>query len=145
MPARSLIVNKSCIYIGYANPIPAWVVYKGGMIRSILLGLFAILLSSSPARSWDDRAEFGKDILPLLKNHCLACHTLNQAKAELRLDTVELMLKGGESGPALVKGDSAKSLLYQVVSGKHETSMPPKKNKVGAMPLKVEEDRKSVV
>lgn len=95
----------------------------------LLLGLWV------PARSDDDKPDFGKDIQPLLKAHCLACHTHGQVKGELRLDTVELMLKGGESGPALVKGDAAKSLLYQVVAGKDELVMPPKKNKVGATPL----------
>jgi len=90
---------------------------------------------AAPLRSDDDKPEFGKDILPLLKAHCLACHTHGQVKGELRLDTVELLLKGGENGPAIVKGDSAKSLLYQVVAGQNELVMPPKKNKVGATPL----------
>jgi WD40 repeat protein len=99
----------------------------------LLLGLPA------PLRSDDDKPEFGKDIQPILKAHCLACHTHGQVKGELRLDTVELMLKGGENGPALVKGDAAKSLLYQVVAGKEELVMPPKKNKVGATPLNAKE------
>jgi len=99
----------------------------------LLLGL------ATPLRSDDDKPEFGKDIQPILKAHCLACHTHGQVKGELRLDTVELMLKGGETGPAIVKGDAEKSLLYQVVAGKEELVMPPKKNKVGATPLNAKE------
>lgn len=98
-------------------------------------GLLSLLAFAAPAAPGEDPPEFRKDILPILKAHCLACHTHGQAKAELRLDTVELMLKGGENGPALVRGDSGKSLIYQVVSGKNELSMPPKKNKVDATPL----------
>ena len=52
------------------------------------------------------------------------------------------MLKGGETGPAIVRGDSEKSLLYRIVAGKEETVMPPKKNKVGAAPLNKEQVQK---
>lgn len=104
--------------------------------RSVLLAL--LLAGGSLPRPLfpdDEKPEFRKDILPLLKAHCLACHTHGQVKGELRLDTVELILKGGESGTALVKGDPEKSLIYQVVTGKNELAMPPKKNKVNATPL----------
>jgi len=103
-------------------------------MRLFPAALLALALAL-PLHAGDDPPEFSKDIQPLLKTHCLACHTHGQVKGDLRLDTVELMLKGGESGPALVKGDSAKSLLYEVVAGKDELVMPPKKNKVGATPL----------
>ncbi|HLY12646.1 MAG TPA: c-type cytochrome domain-containing protein [Planctomycetota bacterium] len=105
------------------------------LYHRILPAALLVLGLARPLRSEDDKPEFGKDILPILKAHCLACHAHGQVKGELRLETVELMLKGGESGPALVKGDSAKSLLYQVVAGKDELVMPPKKNKIGATPL----------
>jgi WD40 repeat protein len=94
---------------------------------------------AGPVHSGDDAPEFTRDILPLLKTHCLACHTHGQVKGELRLDTVELILKGGESGAGLVKGDAQKSLLYQVVAGKNELVMPPPKNKIGATPLSPKE------
>ena len=105
------------------------------MLHRCMLAAFLLLGASLPLRPDDEKPEFRKDILPLLKTHCLACHTHGQVKGELRLDTVELMMKGGESGPAIVKGDAEKSLLYQVVAGKNELVMPPKKNKVKATPL----------
>ncbi|HVR86803.1 MAG TPA: c-type cytochrome domain-containing protein [Planctomycetota bacterium] len=99
-------------------------------------GVVLLLLGAAlPLHSQDDKTEFGKDIVPLLKAHCLACHTHGQVKGELRLDTIELVLKGGETGPAIVKGSAEKSLLYQVVAGKDELVMPPRKNKIGATPL----------
>src|SRR5579863_5830197 len=105
------------------------------MSRTLVVAILTLAGAARPGIPSEDGPEFGKDILPLFKVHCLACHTHGQAKAELRLDTVELMLKGGENGPALVRGDSAKSLIYQVVAGKNELAMPPKKNKVEATPL----------
>jgi WD40 repeat protein len=102
-------------------------------LATLVLGL------ARPVHSADDPPEFTRDIQPLLKAHCLACHTHGQVKGELRLDTIELILKGGESGPGIVKGDAEKSLLYQVVAGKNELVMPPPKNKVGATPLSPQE------
>src|SRR5882672_2325855 len=109
------------------------------LLQRLIPAALLLLALSGPVRSDDDKPEFSKDIQPILKAHCLACHTHGQVKGELRLDTIELMLKGGESGPAIVKGDAEKSLLYQVVAGKEELVMPPKKNKVGATPLNAKE------
>ena len=100
-----------------------------------LLGL--LLISAGPGAGAP--VDYAKEIYPLLKEHCLACHSHGQVKGELRLDTVELMLKGGENGPALVRGDSEKSLIYRMVAGKEETVMPPRKNKVGAIPLSADQ------
>ena len=43
--------------------------------------------------------DFEKDILPLLKNNCLACHNQTTTKADLILETPQTILKGGETGP----------------------------------------------
>ncbi len=49
------------------------------------------------------------------------------AEGGLRLDSLDAMLAGGDSGPAIVAGKPTDSLLWQVVSGRHaEISMPPK-------------------
>ena len=74
-------------------------------LARLIPAAFLLLGLPAPLRSDDDKPEFGKDIQPILKAHCLACHTHGQVKGELRLDTVELILKGGETGPAIVKGD----------------------------------------
>ena len=108
-------------------------------MRPLLLPALLVLALAQPARSGDDAPEFTRDIQPFLRTHCLACHTHGQVKGELRLDTVELILKGGESGPGITKGDAEHSLLYQVVAGKNELVMPPPKNKVGATPLSPKE------
>src|SRR6266446_6321137 len=53
--------------------------------------------------------DFAKDIQPILENSCLKCHCPEQAKGKLLLDTREHALKGGENGPAILPGQSAKS------------------------------------
>src|SRR5690349_6929454 len=46
--------------------------------------------------------DFEKEILPILKNNCLACHNKTTTKADLVLETPQDILKGGESGKVVV-------------------------------------------
>jgi hypothetical protein len=69
--------------------------------------------------------DFAKEILPLLEARCLGCHGLQQQMSGLRLDSRESALKGGKSGPAIVPGKGAESLLYRKVTGAAEGSPMP--------------------
>ena len=74
-------------------------------------------------------AFFEKKIRPVLVKSCYQCHSAQAEKIKggLTLDTREGLYQGGESGPAFVPGQPAKSLLIQAI--KHEESaprMPPK-------------------
>ena len=70
---------------------------------------------------------FEKDIAPLFKDSCVRCHGAERPKAQLRLDTLEGVLKGTKQGSILKAGDSANSLLVKSVSQLDpETAMPPK-------------------
>ncbi|WP_417848065.1 PSD1 and planctomycete cytochrome C domain-containing protein [Thalassoglobus sp.] len=66
------------------------------------------------------------EIKPLLKTKCWACHGALKQEAGLRLDSGSLILEGGESGKAVVPGDSAASLLVERISSHDEFErMPP--------------------
>ena len=72
---------------------------------------------------------FEKKVRPVLAQQCYKCHsaTSEKLKGGLRLDARDLMLKGGESGPAIVPGDPAHSLLIKAVRYEDkDTQMPPK-------------------
>ena len=83
--------------------------------------------------------DFENEVLPILKNNCLACHNQTTTKGDLILETPQTILKGGESGPAVVPGRSAESLLLQLASHQKRPTMPPKDNKVAASDLTPEE------
>src|SRR5438067_13349062 len=71
--------------------------------------------------------DFVREVKPLLEARCLRCHGGAKPKGGFSLETRELALKGGENGPALVSGDSAKSKLIHHVAGLIEDlPMPPK-------------------
>src|SRR6266436_3160346 len=83
--------------------------------------------------------DFEKEILPILKNNCLACHNKTTTKAELILETPQEILKGGESGKVVVPKRSGDSLLLKIASHQIKPTMPPKNNKVEASDLTPEE------
>ncbi len=83
--------------------------------------------------------DFEKEILPILKNNCLACHNKTTTKAELVLETPLDILKGGESGKVVVPRRSGDSLLLKIASHQIKPMMPPKNNKVQAFDLTPEE------
>lgn len=65
---------------------------------------------------------FDKEIGPLLVSRCGKCHGEKVREAALDLSSKTAMLKGGDSGPALVPGSADKSLLYEkIIAGE----MPP--------------------
>ena len=70
--------------------------------------------------------DYATRIKPLLHERCYSCHAAIKQKSKLRLDTVELMLKGGKSGPVLQRGQPEKSLiLTRVTATDLAERMPP--------------------
>jgi WD40 repeat protein len=74
-------------------------------------------------------------VYPFLKTNCISCHNKTTTKADLNMESPELMIKGGESGPSVVPGKSAESLVVQASLHQHDMEMPPPKNKSGAQNL----------
>jgi hypothetical protein len=73
--------------------------------------------------------DFAKDVVPILKETCLQCHANGKKKGGLAIDSRDLFLKGGESGPAIIAGNSTKSLAIQLVAGADPDRIMPKKGK----------------
>ncbi|MGE3805807.1 MAG: DUF1553 domain-containing protein [Gemmataceae bacterium] len=90
--------------------------------------LVLLLASASPA---DDprQAFFEKKIRPVLVEHCYKCHAVETKKQRggLAVDSRDALLKGGESGPVLVAGKPAESLLMKALHYSDDgLKMPPK-------------------
>ncbi len=70
---------------------------------------------------------FEKSIRPLLATHCYECHSANatKLKASLMLDSRQRMLKGGDSGTALVPSKADESPIIEAVKYT-SNEMPPK-------------------
>ena len=74
----------------------------------------------------DVKADFAKDIGPLLESRCQGCHSAQLQSNGLRLDSRDALLMGGYSGPAIRPGNGAESKLIHMVSGLEKgIVMPP--------------------
>ena len=84
---------------------------------------------------------FEKKVRPLLEEHCLECHSpASKVKGGLRLDSESGWKTGGDSGPALVPGDTETSLLIKAVRYRDpDFQMPPRK-KLAARELEALEE-----
>ena len=69
--------------------------------------------------------DFLKDVQPVLTAKCLVCHSGAAPQAGLNLHTRDGLLRGGASGPAIVPGNGAASLLVLRISGQKGLRMPP--------------------
>lgn len=98
---------------------------------SRILAVSSLLLTSALHAQAPTPAKaefFTKKIKPLLETHCFKCHShaSGKSKGNLVLDSLASMVKGGDSGPALVPGQPEKSLLLHAVRyAKDELRMPP--------------------
>jgi len=85
-------------------------------------------------------AFFEQKIRPVLVEHCYSCHSQEahaskKLQAELYVDSAAGLLTGGETGPALVRGKPAESLLIKAL--KYDgVEMPP----TGKLPPEVVAD-----
>src|SRR5262245_57314067 len=88
------------------------------------LALVVCLMSALPTAA-AETVDYLHSIKPILRSRCYSCHGALRQKAKLRLDTADLILKGGRSGPAVIPGNSAQSLLLDAVAGRGMRRMPP--------------------
>ena len=90
----------------------------------------ALALSRGTAGADDGEAFFEKKIRPLFIENCAKCHGAEgKVKGGLRLDSREAILRGGDSGPAVVPGHAEKSVIIRAVGYTDEDlQMPPPKD-----------------
>jgi len=90
-----------------------------------LLSVYLVAMIASRAAQADDEL-FEKQIRPVLVDTCLRCHGDTKMSGELRVDSREMLLEGGDSGPAIVPGKPDESLLIGAIRRHSDVSaMPP--------------------
>jgi len=102
--------------------------------RIVFLFSLTVCFTSSAQPLTTAQTEFFENkIRPIFANNCYKCHSpqATKIKGGLFLDTREGLLKGGDTGPAIVPGDPEKSLLIKAVRYTDEDlQMPPKGQKL---------------
>jgi hypothetical protein len=114
---------------------------------SLALMLSAACISQGQERAStsitaEDRDFFEKKVRPLLVERCYKCHSGQARKVQggLRLDSREGLLRGGDSGPAIVPGQPDKSLLLRAISYRDENLLMPPSGRLPAQEVSVLED-----
>lgn len=76
-----------------------------------------------------ESVNFQEEIQPVLKNRCSRCHSGHERKGGFSIDTRDGFIKGGESGPAVIVGQSSKSLLIDQITAEDPDDRMPSKGK----------------
>ncbi len=114
-----------------SNRCPGW------LAKFAVLGVFSFCTTwgwwNAQATTAEDttavaRADFKRDIEPILSAKCHSCHGAKDNRNGLRLDLRRSALGGGDTGPAIIPGNSAESLLIRYVTGENDEKiiMPQK-------------------
>jgi hypothetical protein len=97
------------------------------------LAVISLLASAGPltaANPAPGEVEFfEKKVRPVLVEHCYKCHSTEAKKPKggLLLDSREALLKGGDSGPAVIPGQPDKSRILEAVRYQNvDLRMPPR-------------------
>jgi mono/diheme cytochrome c family protein len=125
MPARSPKLSDGDI----AN-LTEWV--KRGATWDSAEGAMPVsaTLTSAEAKGSPGSDYFENKVRPILANTCGDCHMGGSIKGGLSLDSRADMLKGGDTGPAIIPGDPEKSLLLVAVHQNTDLKMPKKAPKL---------------
>ena len=106
------------------------------LFRPLAIGFLAVLSASilvraqappasPPAAGQAAPVDYTRDIQPIFEKYCSECHGRSKARAQLRLHSPEWIRKGGQSGPAVVPGDSHSSeLMRRVLDPNDDDRMP---------------------
>jgi uncharacterized membrane protein len=84
-----------------------------------------------------DQSVYASVVQPIFERRCVQCHKESKSKGKYRMDTYELLVKGGKEGEGLIPGKSAESnIIKRVMLPKDdEEHMPPE----GKTPLNEDE------
>jgi hypothetical protein len=71
---------------------------------------------------------FSDEVAPVLERWCVRCHGAREQQGGLRLDDYAALIRGGDSGPAVVPGHPEASLLVAKIERRDRPPMPPRRH-----------------
>jgi uncharacterized membrane protein len=81
-------------------------------VEAIPTSATALSPTGAPAAT---TVSFANDVLPILQSRCLNCHGGQQTQRGLSVASYATLMAGSDNGPVIVAGDSANSLLIQMI------------------------------
>src|SRR5437588_2828217 len=104
-------------------------------MKRSLFTLLVLMVGSLPGTASAQAPTYWRDIRPVLRKNCIACHSRRNVKevdvsGGLALDSYEAALKGAKQ-PVIHPGKSGQSLLIQRITSTDDDKRMP----LGAIPL----------
>ncbi len=83
--------------------------------------------AKSPTAEATDPVVYADIVAPILERRCVQCHKPGKIKGKLRMDSFEMLAKGGSEGPAIVPGSAEKSTIFirSTLPEDDDERMPP--------------------
>lgn len=81
----------------------------------------------APAKSLEEQIVYADIVQPILNNRCVQCHKEGKSKGKFRMDTYEMLVKGGKEGEGIEPGNAEDSnIVYRAeLPEDDEEHMPP--------------------
>jgi len=81
----------------------------------------------APVKSSEDPQFYAAVVEPILERRCIQCHKEGKSKGKFRMDSYELLLRGGKEGAGLVPGNALESNIFvrMTLPKSDEEHMPP--------------------
>ena len=97
--------------------------------RELVSTIIVIMIISLNANSEDNKSPtFETDIRPIIERRCLPCHKNKFfARGGYRMVSLEMVIRGGKSGPAIVAGRPEDSRIVKRITldPRNSKRMPP--------------------
>ncbi|MDP6447325.1 MAG: DUF1549 domain-containing protein, partial [Pirellulaceae bacterium] len=104
----------------------------------LVSAILSVITLAHPARAIAAPIDFDQQVKPVLEKHCLECHGPAKQESSFRIDVRRMFLEGGDLGePLVVPGNSSKSPLLAIVSGRGDLKMPPEGDPLGAADVEI--------
>ena len=113
-----------------AAPLPRLRVVVLAVVFALMGAAFASAhptAGAAPAPAPAQPKSYARDVAPVLDHWCIACHHGDEPHGGLRLDSFAGVMRGGDTGPAVVTGDPDASLLVAKIEHRDRPSMPPRR------------------
>ncbi|MFM7098508.1 MAG: c-type cytochrome domain-containing protein [Gemmataceae bacterium] len=101
--------------------------------NSLLICCVLIFANTANAQN----ISFIKDVAPILKENCFACHGAKNPKGKLDMTKYEALRHGGTKDDPIVNGKPDESYFIDVLKATDKSRMPPKESGDGLSPEKI--------
>jgi WD40 repeat protein len=96
------------------------------MLRRLGLALFVLTFVGPAVRAQEKPISFIRDVAPILKENCFACHDAKKRQGKLDMTSYDKLRAGGVSDDTITPGNADDSEFYTLIVTDQQRRMPPR-------------------